>query len=118
MGDYVEAFKSFGEDQLRMISTHDATRYEMEYVRDDLQDAFSTDELNEAHLNLVANQVSSTSFSQAVDHGVLKAQQFFFDDVLAFIFPASRYDGVLVSYDRDGSIPVADVVETGVDVLD
>lgn len=118
MGNHIEAFKQFGEDELRMVSTHDATNYEMQYVREDLRDAFTDGELDNAHRNLVANQVSSEDFSQAVDHGGLQAQQFFFEDVLAFIFPASRYDGVLVSYDREGSIPVAEVVRTGVDVLE
>lgn len=116
MEDYVEAFREFGD--LRMISTHNATRYEMEYVRADLEDAFTAEELNEAHRNLVANQASSDSFGQAVDHGDLQAQQFFFEDVIAFVFPSSRYDGYLVSYDRTGSIPVTEVVETGIDVLD
>lgn len=118
MEEHIKAFKQFGEDELRMVSTHDATNYEMLYVREDLRDAFTDDELDNAHRNLVANQVSSEDFSQAVDHGGLQAQQFFFEDVLAFIFPSSRYDGVLVSYDRGVSIPVAEVVETGVDVLD
>ncbi|WP_336133492.1 hypothetical protein [Natronomonas amylolytica] len=118
MGNYIEAFEAFGDDELRMVSTHDATNYELQYVREDLRDAFTGEELDTAHRNLVANQVSSEDFSQAVDHGRLESQQFFFEDVLAFIFPASRYDGVLVSYDREGSIPVADVVETGIEVLD
>lgn len=118
MGNYIEAFKTFGEDELRMVSTHDATTYELQYVREDLQDAFTEEELDDAHRNLVANQVSSEDFGQVVDHGVLEAQQFFFEDVIAFIFPASRYDGVLVSYDRTKSIPIADVVETGIEVLE
>jgi hypothetical protein len=118
MGDHVEVFRGFGDGDLRIVSTHNATRYEMEYVRDDLEDAFTTEELNEAHRNLVANQVSSDSFGQAVDHGDMQAQQFFFEDVIAFVFPSSRYDGYLVSYDRTESIPVTEVVETGVDVLD
>ncbi|MFT4884831.1 MAG: hypothetical protein ACI8U4_002349 [Natronomonas sp.] len=118
MGNYIEAFKAFGEDELRMVSTHDATNYEMQYVREDLRDAFTEEELDDAHRNIIANQVSSEDFSQAVDHGGLEAQQFFFEDVIAFIFPTSRYDGVLVSYDREGSIPVADVVEAGIEVLE
>lgn len=117
MRDHVDAFRDFGDGDLRMISNHDATRYEMEYVRDDLEDAFTAEELNEAHLNLVANQVSSDSFGQAVDHGEMQAQQFFFEDVIAFVFPSSRYDGYLVSFDRNDSIPVTEVVETGVDLL-
>lgn len=117
MSDLIEAFKQFGAAELRMISTHDATNYEMHYVREDLEDEFTPVELHSAHRNIVANQVSSEKFSQAVDNGRLQAQQFFFEDVIAFVFPSSRYDGVLVSYDRNGSLPVTEIVEAGVEIL-
>lgn len=118
MATLVESFREIGNDDLRVVATLESTDYEIEYIRSDLEEAYSDVDLDEAHRNLIANQVSSADFSEVGAFGDLDAQVLFFEDIVVFLFPTSRYSAVFVSYERtdtDGSIPVRDVIATATD---
>lgn len=114
----VNALRDLGGASLRIVATVDALEYEVVYTREELADAYSREALDRAYQAMMANQVSASDFSQATALGDVEAQLFVFEDVLVFLFPASRYDGVFASFDRDEQFPMFDVVDEAERILE
>lgn len=115
MDTLVESLKEVSSDELRIVATLKNVDYELEYVRSDLEDEYSQAELERAYQSIVANQVSSADFAQVGAFGELDAQIFFFEEIIVFLFPTSRYSGVFVSYERTDTVdqfPIRDVITT------
>lgn len=106
----VDAFRAVDGD-LRLVAMLDSTDWHMEYLRDDLEGTYTADDLDRAYQNLLANQVSSDDFSRVHQTGNLVGQLYYFEKTLSFQFPASRYEGVFVSYDQAEDFPVLEVFE-------
>jgi len=85
----------------------------MIYIRDDLESEFSEAELDRAHRDLVANQLSAADFKENVGGSEVNCQTFLFDEKIAFLFPSSRYDSVFVSFDYQQPFPFQAVIDSG-----
>lgn len=121
MNTLVESFKEISSDKLRIVATLKDVDYEVEYVRSDLKGEYSQDDLNRAYQSMMANQVSSADFAKVGAFGELDSQIFFFEEIIVFLFPISRYAGVFVSYDRtekSDQFPIRDVITTANDYPD
>jgi hypothetical protein len=118
MGDIVDELAEIAGKEARFITRLESTGYELLHVRDELQEAYTREELDSAHRNLIANQVSLSDFRSVLNLGEIEAHQFFFEDVIVFLFPASRYQGLFVSYDREEPFPASKVIEAGTDALE
>lgn len=115
MSDLVEAFRAVDAD-LRIVATLRSTSWEIGWVRDGLEDTYDESDLEDAYRSLMAAQVSVDDFSKVGSFGEFLAQQYFFEEIVVFQFPSSRYEGVFVSDDREDPFPVLDVIETRADV--
>lgn len=112
MSDLVEAFQDIEEAQLRVVATIDSRNYEIEFIRDDLLEAYSRADFKEAYRDLIANQISADDFRQTVGFSDLNCQLFLFDETAAFLFPSSRYDSVFISFDYEHPFPLRIIVNT------
>ena len=84
----------------------------MEFIRDDLADTYSRADFEDAYMNIIANQISADDFGHAVGFTNLQCQSFIFDEVIVFLFPSSRYDGVLATFDHEPPFPFHIVMDT------
>jgi hypothetical protein len=116
MSTIVDRFGDVDAD-LRTVVTLGNTSWEVEYMRDDVRAAYEDDDLDAAYRSLMANQTSSDDFDQLIEFGELEAQVYLFEEILAFQFPASRYESLYVSYDRTEPFPVFGVVDVAAEHL-
>lgn len=115
MGTLVGALQGVETASLRTVATLESLDYEMRFIRDDLEDELDRENLDHAYQSIMANQVSTDDFSQAVRTGDIEAQLFFFEKVVVFLFPASRYEGIFCSFDRSDPFPVQQVIDAASD---
>lgn len=96
---------------LRVVAQLESLDYEVQYVRDDLTGTYDQPDLDQAYQAMMANQVSVDDFADVGTFGDLDCQVLLFDDVIVFLFPSSRYDGVFASFDRTQPFPLLEVVD-------
>ncbi|WP_313693645.1 hypothetical protein [Halorarum halobium] len=116
MSSLVEAFKDVAGGQLRVVATLESIDYEVEYVREDLEDEYTRMDFDRAYQSMMANQVSAEDFKSVGEFGDLDCQLFLFTELIVFLFPSSRYSGVFVSFDREPQFPLLDIVDAATDV--
>jgi hypothetical protein len=112
MSDLVAMFREIEDAEVRVVATLGSLDYEIEFIRDDIEQLYSEAELDRAHKDLVANQVSADDFKQAVEIGDLDCQLFLYEETVVFLFPSSRYEGVFASFDRQKPFPLLEVAES------
>lgn len=110
MSDLVETFNNIEGVNLRALATIESLDYEIEFIRDDLEGRYEDRDLEEAHRNLIANQISADDFKEAINGSELDCQLFLYEESIVFIFPSSRYESVFVSYDRENPFPFLEIV--------
>jgi hypothetical protein len=110
MEDLVQAFAEI-DDGLRVIVTMKRTSWEIEYIRDDVDDTYAASDFERTYRSHMANQVSSDDLSQVIEGGGFVGQLYMFEDLVVFQFPASRYEGFFVSYDWRDSFPIQAVFD-------
>ena len=115
MTTLVGALRGVEGTSLRTVAALESLDYEMRFVRDDLADAYDQEDLDRAYQSMMANQVSTDDFSRAIETGDIEAQLYFFEKVVVFLFPSSRYDGVFCSFDRTDPFPVQQVIDAAED---
>jgi len=115
MTTLVGALRGVEGASLRTVAALESLDYEMRFVRDDLADAYDQEDLDRAYQSMMANQVSTDDFSRAIETGDIEAQLYFFEKVVVFLFPSSRYDGVFCSFDRTDPFPVQQVIDAAED---
>lgn len=103
MGTLVEPFKDIAGEELRVVAVLDSVDYEVAYFRTDLEDQYDETDLDRAYQSMMANQVSSADFAGVGAFGELNAQVLFFEEIVVFLFPTSRYSSVFVSFEREGT---------------
>ena len=111
MTSHVEVFQNVEGAELRFVVALDTLEYTIEFVRDDLENAYSETDLDEAYRNLIANQLSGNDFKESLGIGDIECQILLTDVNIGFLFPSSRYKGIFVSFERQKSFPVLDVID-------
>jgi len=111
MTQIVETLRGVDGANARVIAHLDALDFTVEYVRDDLEDRYSDQDLEEAYQLLMANQVTGDNFKDLIGEE-FQAQTLFFENVVVLLLPSARYEAVFASFDRREPFPVIDLVET------
>lgn len=94
----------------RVIAHLEALDFAVDYVRDDLESQYSKQELAEAYRVIMASQVSGDDFGDLIGRE-FEAQTLFFEDIVVFVFPSTRYEAIFASFDRDENVPITDLIE-------
>ncbi|QLC35549.1 hypothetical protein EFA46_015060 (plasmid) [Halarchaeum sp. CBA1220] len=106
MGSFTDRMNEASDGNLRMVARLENVDFQLEYVRDDLEGKFSEDTLEEAYQTVMGNLVCSHDFTQIADGKGLESEVYILETKIVFIFPASRYEGYFVSFDRGDSVTV------------
>lgn len=116
MVDLVQTLRGIEETDPRVIATLESLDFEIEFVRDDIADTYSDSELDNAYRLVMGNQVSADDFRNLIDADRFDAQSLFFDDIVVFLFPSERYEGVFASFDRTHPFPVDEILDVATDI--
>lgn len=112
MADVVEELRSVGGGRVRVVALLESIDYEVLFTREDLRDTYSDEDLERAYRSLTASRLSASDFSQIGEFGDLDCQLFVFEEIVVFLVPSSRYEGLFVSLDREKPFPLLEIVET------
>jgi hypothetical protein len=104
--DFIDRINKVSDDSLRMIARLESVDFELEFVREDLEGKFSEETLEKAYQTVMGNMVSSHDFTQIADGKGLESEVFILETKIVFIFPASRYEGYFISFDRDDAVSI------------
>jgi len=110
MSPIADAILAFDGPTPRVVADLRGVSFEVEHVREDLEDSYSDADLDEAYQLVMSNQITGDDFKRLVGRSRYAAQTLFFDDLAVFIFPSDRYDAVFASFDYDESFPVNGLV--------
>jgi hypothetical protein len=116
MSEVAEAIEEFAEATPRVVADLDSVDFEIEFMRDDVKDQYSTADLDEAYQLVMAAQVSSDDFKELIGEAELNAQSLIFESIIVFILPSERYRAVFASFDYKDDFPVAQLVQQVTDV--
>jgi hypothetical protein len=116
MDDIVREFRDIDAD-LRLVLTLTEVSWDLLYVRDDVEDGYSEADFETTYREHMGTQISSDNLGRTIDGGDYHGQMYFFEDIVVFQIPSSRYQAVVVSYDWDGTVPIERIIETA-DELD
>ncbi len=118
MESLIQDLQHIDGGELRVVIAMEGVEYDLEYVREDLQKTYTEEEFDRARNIIMANQVSSDDFSALGEFGDLRVQVLVYESVVLFIFATSRYDGMAVSFDRGGTFPISETIDTVTGWLD
>jgi len=116
MSEITDVIREFEASTPRVVADLRSITWEIRYVRDDVEGLYSDSDLDEAYQLIMANQITGDDFKSLIGEQTFNAQTLFFDDIVVFLFPADRYEGVFASFDYDGEFPVSELVERVSDV--
>jgi hypothetical protein len=101
---------------LRLVVALKSTSWDIQYIRDDLQEQYTDEDFDRTYRSHMANQVSSDDLSHIIQGGRLKGQVYLLEDVIVFQFPSSRYEGFYISYDWTESFPIKRVIDIATEI--
>lgn len=110
MTNVVETIRDVEGVNPRVIARLGSFDFDIEYMRDDVEDVYSERNLDEAYKLIMANQVTGDDFKELIGRGRYDAQTLFFEDVIVCLFPSERYEAVFASFDHHDDFPVTDLV--------
>ena len=111
MTSIADAILTFDGPTPRVVADLRSVSFDIEHVREDVEEVYSDRDLDEAYQLVMSNRVTGEEFKQLIGESRYDAQTLFFDDILVFLFPSDRYDAVFASFDYDGAFPVNELVD-------
>lgn len=111
MSSVAEVVTDFEGATPRVVADLQNIDFEVEYMRDDVENRYSNTDLEEAYRLVMSNQVAGDEFKDIIGENQYRAQTLFFEDIIVFLLPAERYKGVFASFDYDEDFPVNELVD-------
>jgi len=108
----VRALRDEVDDALRSVAVYDEEGYEIEYIREDVEGAYSTDEIEEVYDDLVIQGLSREFLEQLFHAGDLQCSMYGFEEATMFHFTGGEYTGLFVSMDRTAGMDLDAIIST------
>ncbi|MBB6645638.1 hypothetical protein [Halobellus ruber] len=114
MAGIVDAVRDLDGAPTRVVAELGPTDFSIAYARDDVEAQYSQAQLEEAYRLIMAKQVAGEDF-EAVIGREFDAQLLFFEDIVVFVKPGTRYEAVFASFDRREDFPADELVDIATD---
>lgn len=109
--ELVEALREHAGSSLRVVAEYDRDGYEVRHVRDDVG-ARVADRADAVHRDLVLEGISREHLESLFEAGDFHCTMHRFDELTAFHFADTEYQGLFVSVDSDADVPLATFADT------
>jgi len=110
MSRAIDSIRNVEGADARVIARLGAVDFTIEYIREDVAQQYSEDDLDEAYQTIMGNQIATDDFKDLIGES-FEAQTLFFEGVVVLLLPSSRYQAVFASFDRHDEFPVTDLVD-------
>jgi hypothetical protein len=108
-------------DGLRAVATYEDYEYEVEFMREDVRDDYSREEVDRVFRQVSIEGMGYENFQQLFHVGRLECALYGFEGALIFHFPPDPFHGLVVSIDRDVSFnpdAIIDICQSGIAVVE
>ena len=89
-------------DDLRAIATYDRSDQDMLYLRDDLTDVYTLEEIMNALDQVEIEGIGYSHFTRLFKTGEMECTTYRFEKAMMYHFPVGSFDGLFVTVDRNG----------------
>lgn len=114
----VEKYETLAESSLRIILVYDGDEYETQYVRPDVEESYSPEELDEKLKQLVVEGISDPPAQEQFRRfGETESVVRRFENALVLHYPLSEFTGVALTFDRSTVPSMDSLVEIGYEYL-
>lgn len=110
MSTVVEQIQNIEGETPRVVAELTNVDYTIEFMREDVENLYSVEDLDEAYTLVMANQVTGNQFKDLIGRTNYNAQSLFFGDIVVFLFHSDRYEAVFASFDFEEGFPASKVV--------
>lgn len=110
--ELVPALKDEVGAALRSVGRYNGKEHEVEYLREDVETIYDSDEIDDIFDDLALQGMSSDHLENLFNAGDLHCAMFRFDDALMFHFPHADFSGLFVTLDTGAGVDVESFVET------
>lgn len=115
----VERYRKLTPDGLRMVVWYGGDEHDIAYVRDDVADMYSPEELEEKVKQLVVEGLSDPPTQEQFRlFGEMNVAIRQFDKAVVLHFPVDEFSGLAATFDRDVAPSLDTLGDVGLDVLD
>ncbi|WP_224448306.1 hypothetical protein [Haloprofundus salilacus] len=113
--DLVEALREDNAEGLRAVARYDGDDHQILYLRDDLRERFSDDEIRRRAKTLVMKGLADPrTDTELDDYGELDATLRWFENAILAIYPTGEWSGIIATFERRQS----PLVDAAFDYLD
>jgi hypothetical protein len=114
----VERYEGAAPASLQVAVWYDGDEHELVYVRDDVREAYSPEELEEKVKQLVVEGISDPPTQEQFRlYGEMSVVVRRFESAVVFHFPLDEFAGVAVTFDRDTVPSIDSLADIGIDAL-
>jgi hypothetical protein len=106
----VDALRGRVGDSLRVVGRHTADEWRVDYMREDLRDAYGDGDIDDIAEELALNELESDYHERLYDLGDLRATVRLFADGSIVHVPTGRATGYLVSVDDDADVNARTII--------
>lgn len=99
-------------DALRSVASYHEKEHELQYLRDDIAESYSEDEINEVFHELVLSGIGRDYLEGIFHAGRIECMILGFEEAVMFHFAADATSGRFVSIDRDVDLNLDEFIST------
>lgn len=100
-------------EALRSVATYDRGDYERLHVRSDIEAEYSDEERAELYNQVEIEGMGYSHFEGLFHTGELECAIYGFEKALMFQFPRDEFTGLFVTVDRDVTMNLESMIQTG-----
>ena len=109
-GDLVNELMEVVGDGLRSVASYDRGGYTMHQIRNDVDEAYTREELNEAYRRIEIEGMGYSQFEEVMHAGGLDCTIYGFEKALMFHFATDVFTGLFVSVDRQSEMDIDAII--------
>jgi len=109
--ELVDLLKREVGDDLRAVGRYDKEGYDVLYIREDVANEFSQEDIEEIHHEMVLKGLGNQHIESLFNDEVLECSIYQFEDSVRLHFVNDDYLGYYVSFDYDGDVNPSRIVD-------
>jgi len=114
-----ERYRTITPDGLRLVLRYDGDEHEVVYVRDDVTEMYSPEELEEKVKQLIVEGLGDPPTQEQFRlFGEMTAVVRQFEQAVVLHFPVNEFSGVAVTFDSEVAPSLDTLVDVGTETLD
>ncbi len=109
--DLVDLLKDEVGDRLRAVGEYDKDDYYVLYIREDVAEEFTQEDIGEIHHEMVLKGLGNQHIESLFDDEPLECSIYQFKSIARLHFVKEDYLGYYVSFDYDGNVNPSKIVD-------